>query len=103
MWLGTAFNQLDCARALGPHLLGALAATTYPDREAQLVAAYQQIGRMHNALGVTAPVPVDISFFHERPYRVIDSEAFVTASEAAIEDATVRAWPPRVGVDHAIG
>jgi Domain of unknown function (DUF4037) len=96
-WLGTAFNQLDCGRSLSPHLHGALAATTYAEREAQLVAAYQEIGRRHNALGVTAPVPVNISFFHERPYRVIDAEAFVTATEASIEDPTVRAWPRRVG------
>jgi Domain of unknown function (DUF4037) len=96
-WFGTAFNRLERASSLGPHLQGALAASTFSEREAHLVAAFEDIARMHNELGVTAPVPVNVSLFHERPYRVIDTEAFVRAAEEAISEPAVRAWPRRIG------
>ncbi len=31
---------------------------------------------MHNALGLTDPMPTEVSSFHERPYQVIHGEVF---------------------------
>jgi len=55
-WLGTAFAALPLATELGPLLAGAIAATSWPERERQLCAAYQTVAGLHNELGITAPL-----------------------------------------------
>jgi hypothetical protein len=96
-WFGTAFAHLRCARELGPLLEGALAADTWGRREAYLSRAYEAAARMHNALGVTAPLETGVSKFHGRPYLVLHAERFATAIEAIVSDPRVRALPPGLG------
>ena len=75
-WLGTAFARLPgLPDALQPHLSAALCARSWPDREQNLCAAYEVVGRMHNDLRLTAPVDVTTRPYFDRPYRVINAGA----------------------------
>lgn len=96
-WFGSAFAQLTCAPTLMPHLEGVLAARGWREREAHLVAAFQQLAVMHNALGITAPLPERATPFHNRPFLVIHGDLFAAAIEATIEDDAVRRLPSGVG------
>lgn len=100
-WLGTAFAQLPIASVVGPALEAACAATTWPEREAQLVTAYKAVAALHNASGNTAPLDPDPRPYWSRPYRVLMAGRFAGATHAAIQDERVRALPRRLGsIDH---
>jgi hypothetical protein len=96
-WLGTAFARLSCAVQLAPILTAVLAADSGQDREANLSAAYAIVAQMHNALGITEPLPTATSSFWKRPFQVIHADQFATAIRAAIGDEEVRALPRYVG------
>ena len=76
-WLGSAFARLPAAATLSPNLTGALAATTWPEREQHLVAAYETVAGLHNALGLTERVNPRTRPFFDRPFQVIDAGRFV--------------------------
>lgn len=78
-WFGTAFKRLHCAAEIEPHLLGALAARSWREREHHLVPAYEHIAKMHNALGITEPMPEKTTPFFNRPFQVIGLHGFVEA------------------------
>jgi hypothetical protein len=96
-WFGTAFNLLACAPALGPHLDATLSAPDWHTREQHLVRAYEQVAAMHNALGITEPVPDAIASYHGRPYLVIHADRFAEACQRAIPSDVVRNLPGQVG------
>jgi hypothetical protein len=96
-WLGTAFSRLACATELEPLLLGVLAAVSWPDREACLSRAYELVARLHNALGLTEPVPDTVSPFYGRPFQVIHADAFAAALERTIDDKRVNGLPRYLG------
>jgi len=77
-WLGSAFAQLPAAARLTPDLTAALAATTWPERERHLAAAYECVAGLHNELGLTDPVDPRTSGYYDRPFRVIRAGRFVT-------------------------
>jgi hypothetical protein len=89
-WFGTAFARLACADALSPHLRAALAATTWQEREAHLVPAYEAVATMHAALGITEPLPTSARRFFGRPFRVIALHGYPDAIVARIADPRVR-------------
>jgi hypothetical protein len=89
-WFGTAFSRLGCAEELSPHLRGALAAADWREREEHLARAYRVVARMHNALGVTEPLPAEPRDFFGRPFRVIALHGFADALLARITDERVR-------------
>jgi hypothetical protein len=89
-WFGTAFRQLNCAASLEPALWRAQRAATWQEREAALALAYESLARMHNALGITEPMPETVSNFYDRPFRVIHGEACATAIAAHITDPEVK-------------
>ncbi len=89
-WFGAAFQQLACAPTLTPHLQAALAATHWAQREAYLTPAYEHVAAMHNALGVTEPLPTAVCNFFGRPFRVIALHGFSSALLAQIADPEVR-------------
>ena len=76
-WLGSAFAQLPAAAELTPSLTGALASTTWRERERHLVPAYEHVAGLHNELGLTDPVDPRTSGYHDRPFQVIHAERFV--------------------------
>ena len=89
-WFGTAFSQLACAAELSPHLRAALSAGDWREREGHLVRAYERVAAMHNALGITEPLPTRVRDFFGRPFRVIELHGFARATLARIEDERVR-------------
>jgi hypothetical protein len=78
-WLGTAFNQLKSAATLRPVLERVLHGESWQERDKHLAAAYSIIAEMHNALGVTAPLPATPQLFHQRPFHIIDGGKFAAA------------------------
>ena len=89
-WFGTAFKQLACADGLMAHLMGALTAVTWQQRQYHLIPAYETIAHMHNSLGLTAPMPEKVTGFHERPFQVIAFHGFSEALLAKIQDPVVQ-------------
>ncbi len=96
-WFGTAFARLRCARQLVPVFRAVMRSERWRQRQERLSTAYRMVMRMHNDLGVTAPIEPEVSAFHNRPYKVPHAERFVEALHAAIRCQTVRAWPRSVG------
>jgi hypothetical protein len=101
-WFGTAFNQLDCAPELSPHLRAALKADAWREREEHLSRAYRVVAEKHNALRITDALPSEPRYFFGRPFRVIELQGFAAATLARIKDERVRriaARRPVGGVD----
>jgi hypothetical protein len=101
-WFGTAFKQLSCAAELSPHLAAALAATDWRGRERHLAQCYERVAVMHNALGLTRPLPVEPRDFFGRPFLVIELHGFARGLLALVEDERVRriaARRPIGGID----
>jgi len=96
-WLGTAFARLNCAREVGPFLRAALADDSWPNRERHLCAAYGAIARMHNAMGIFAPLDSGTMSFHQRPYRVLGAGRFAKAVSDEIRDPQLRRIYENVG------
>jgi hypothetical protein len=96
-WFGTAFAQLDCAKALGPTLTRALQADSWQARQAHLTRAYQFVAERHNALGITEPLTAEVSPYHSRPFLVIHADRFVGAIRAQIKSESVLALPEHLG------
>ena len=69
-WFGTAFSQLDCASALAPVLEGVLRADTWSQRQDALAAAYQYVAALHDTLGITPPVQIEVQQMWNRPFTV---------------------------------
>jgi hypothetical protein len=97
-WFGTAFARLACADELQTTLAAALAAPTWPEREAALRPAYEAVARRHNELGITPPLPAETVSFFGRPWQVIALHGFADALVAAIQDPAVAAIARRTGI-----
>jgi hypothetical protein len=90
-WFGTAFGRLACAGSLISHLEGVLNSTTWNGRESHLVPAYEIIATMHNALGITEPLPATAGNFFGRPFKVIEATGrFSKEIVARISDPGVK-------------
>jgi len=89
-WYGTLFGRLQCAGDLLPHLQAAGHAKHWQEREEHLVAAYEYLATMHNALGITDPLPTAAEPFFDRPFRVIGGGRFADALRARIADPRVQ-------------
>lgn len=98
-WLGSAFQKLDSAAAVGPKLESALDAGAYPAREASLVAAYEFVAGRQNDLGMFPEVDTLGRLYHSRPFLVLGADRFANACRAAIEDEWLRKIPLVGGVD----
>lgn len=102
-WFGTAFARLKCAAALAPHLRVAQLAESWPQREEHLCAAFEKLAGMHNALGITPPVPEKATSFHGRPFNVIHGGEIASRIIESIEDAQVQRIIDHIGRDRLIG
>ncbi len=96
-WFGSAFNRLPCAAELLPWMTRAFDATTWQEREAALNPIYEYAARRHNQLGLTPPLPDQVSPFYSRPYQVIHAELFTAALLAEIKDPQLCAIPVPIG------
>lgn len=95
-WFGTAFSRLACGPGLEPVLRQVLRATTWRAREEALIAAYEMLAVMHNALRLTEPVSTVLERMWDRPFRVAWAD-FPGLLGAEIQDPVVRGfldrWP----------
>ena len=96
-WFGTAFSRLGCASVLTPIFDAILSSSHWRQRETHLSAAYEYVGQKHNALGLTPPVKIGVSPFHDRPYLVPHTDRFPRALYAEITEPAVQALPEGVG------
>jgi hypothetical protein len=101
-WLGTAFATLPLATGLGPMLAGAIAATSWPERERQLGAAYETVAGLHNELGITAPLDTATRLYFTRPFQVIGAGRFTAALRREIADPLIARLPMTGTVDQFI-
>lgn len=96
-WFGTAFARLKCAPQFVPHLEAAIRSSPWQEREKHLSAAYTVLAEMHNALGITEPLPTQVSSFHSRPYQVIHGDEFAGKIRAQISDPRLRHAASSIG------
>lgn len=90
-WFGSAFNQLKCAEELSPMLSAVLLAQVWEERQKNLALAYENVARMHNALGITEPRLTNVSTFFGRPFLVIElAGGFANAIRERITDESVK-------------
>ena len=89
-WFGSAFRRLACASALEPIFGSVLSASGWRARQGALCEAYGVVAHMHNALGITEPLPEGATPFHERPFLVIHGGEFAKRIVEGIEDKQVR-------------
>ncbi|KAJ6782014.1 hypothetical protein PWT90_05869 [Aphanocladium album] len=94
-WLGTAFSTLRCAAAMEPVLRRVQTASSWEERQEPLGEAYEMLARMHNALGLTREMHTEVSYFFDRPWKVIHGEAFAQALLEKIEDTEVKSIAKR--------
>ena len=69
-WFGTAFSRLECASSLAPVLQGVLSADTWLQRQDALADAYQHVAALHDTLGITPPVHIEMQQMWNRPFTV---------------------------------
>ncbi len=96
-WFGTAFTRLACAGHFQPLFERVWQAPTWLERQDALCQAYELAAGMHNDLGITLPLPAQVSSFHGRPFRVIHGDVFAGAIRQAIHSEAVRSLPAFVG------
>lgn len=89
-WFGTAFKELNCANELLPILRGVQLAETWREREEALCKAYELIARKHNRLGISEKLSEQVSFFYDRPFKVIKGQDFAQAIASSITDKAIR-------------
>lgn len=88
-WFGTAFMKLDCAKELLPILLDIQLAANWRVREEALCKAYEYIACKHNGLEITITIDEKVSFFYDRPFRVIQGSKIAHTITKSISDATI--------------
>ncbi len=96
-WYGTAFSKLDCAATMTPILQQVMLQSTWQEREQFLCEAYEMLARMHNALGITEPLPAKASPYFGRPFMVIHGDQFAEAIRTSITDERVNRMSTHVG------
>lgn len=69
-WFGTAFSLLKSASSLAPVLQTVLNAGTWSERQDALATAYQDVAALHNTLGITPPVQIEVQHMWNRPFAV---------------------------------
>jgi len=96
-WLGSAFARLPDVSRLLSTMDAVRFARGWQEREAAILDVLMEVGRRHDALGITAPVGAVPQLFFERPYRVLFVERFADALNDAIQSEEVRRLPRDIG------
>jgi hypothetical protein len=97
-WFGSSFARLPIAEHITPHLLTALLASEWKEREDALALAYLELAHKQNALGVAKFVPI-VGPYHDRPFTVINADHAVEVVRSAISDEWIRHLPVVGSVD----
>jgi hypothetical protein len=96
-WFGTGFSKLSCAPVLTPIFAAVHHATSWQEREEHLVSAYEYTAERFNRLGITPPVQSKVSYFHDRPFRIIEGGEAAAITRRCISDEAVLGLPEGLG------
>jgi hypothetical protein len=88
-WFGSAFRQLSCGPVLYPMLQAVQASITWQERADRFCAACEHVAVLHNATGITPPLPTARMQFWDRPFPVLRCERFAQALLQQITDPAV--------------
>lgn len=97
-WFGSGFSRLSIAAVLSPHLERAFLAGAWKERGEALAAAFLELARKQNTIGLAPFEPV-IGPYFERPFTTINADDAVAAAMAKIEDARIKALPVIGSID----
>jgi Domain of unknown function (DUF4037) len=100
-WFGSAFADLT-DDGLGDALAAAVAATSYSEREASLVTAYERVATRHNQAALTVPVDTSVRGFYGRGFLVLMADRFVDACLAEVSDPWLQKQPLIGSVDQFV-
>lgn len=89
-WFGTAFNRLKCSNQITPYLWTTQTAVTWREREHALNNTYKHLSSMHNRLGVTEKIPDEVSYFFDRPFKVMNGEEIASLIANHIVDTDIQ-------------
>jgi hypothetical protein len=104
-WLGTAFAELEAATELGPLIDTAMEQAPTTGADSAVSRALITLGRRHTSLALSEPVTPVIDDFQVnindavRPYPVLNTSDFITATTAAITDPALRQLAAVGGID----
>ncbi|HEX8766959.1 MAG TPA: DUF4037 domain-containing protein [Jatrophihabitans sp.] len=101
-WLGSSFGTLPIAAVLAQPLGSVLGATSWPDRQAGLCAAYRIVGEAQNELALAEPVDPSVRPYYDRPFLVLHAERFVDALHRSIADPAIRDLPLLGTIDQVV-
>ncbi|WP_129787187.1 DUF4037 domain-containing protein [Promicromonospora panici] len=96
-WAGTLFARLPVAPSAGGHLVGALAAATWEERDAALRAACEALHERQRAVGLPALDGPACEPFYDRPFTGL--RGIPQVLRAAVTDPAVRSLSHRGGVE----
>jgi hypothetical protein len=96
-WFGTAFSRLSCAQNLEPLLKRIFVQQNWKDREKVLSEVYLILAEMHNDLAITDYIEPKITNFHDRPYKVPQSERFYKALISKIQSPLLKSIKRPIG------
>jgi hypothetical protein len=86
-WFSRAFSELKCADTLGPLLNRVLSAPEWRERDEAMAEVYTYVGRMHNELGLSAPLSIEITPAYDgRPGTCVHAERFADALMSLVKD-----------------
>jgi hypothetical protein len=92
-WFGSAFNRLPLAAELSPHLMRALNAGAWEEREAALAAAYLMLARQQVADGIGPRFEPVVAPYFGRPFMTINADDAGAAARDAIADPALKDLP----------
>jgi hypothetical protein len=96
-WFGSAFSKLEIAPLIQPHLAEALIASNFTERERQLSRAYEICAWRFNSLDIIPQVTGKVSFFYERPFKVIHGGEIAEKIMQLVQNETLKSVPGYAG------
>lgn len=97
-WFGSAFAELPCASGLLPLLRGVQVAGDGQERQQALCAAYENLNRQHNGLGLTEAIQPALLPFHNRGFQVSAAWRYSEALIRRIGDDRLRTAASRAPI-----
>lgn len=99
-WLEKAFLNLECSKSLASLLNTIVSLNGVKVKQQALCDSFEYLASMHNKLSISRPVIAKCTYFHNRPFNVINGEKIAKIISAAITDSTMKSF---VGANGLIG
>ncbi len=92
-WFGTAFSRLPLDKTIKDEIRKALKASGSEEREASIAQAQKDMADLHNALGITDQVPVEITSYFGRSSKVIFADRIANACRQQLRGTSLEDIP----------